>query len=103
MLYHALETIESFSALKYRAEQASFRVGRFSQGSSLDLNGNASMLEAIQHGIHHILGFEEIIPFVILKICGDDGSLSGEISFGHELEEAVHLLAVQGQIPHLIL
>ncbi len=35
MLYHALGTIESFSALKYRAEQASFRVGRFSQGSSL--------------------------------------------------------------------
>jgi hypothetical protein len=59
------------------------------------------MSEAIHEGVQQGLALKEVVPFRIVKICGDDGGFS-TVSSIHELEKGVCLFWLQGQISQLV-
>lgn len=62
---------------------------------AIDRDGNTMVFEAIQEGLYKGLTFEEVIPFRVVEIGGNNGRFF-PISFTHQLEEGIDLLRFEG-------
>ncbi len=79
----------------------SFGSGGGSERRSGYPDGNATVLEAIEEGIHEWFALEEIVPLGVVEIGCDDGRFSA-VPLVHELEEGVDLFGIQGEVPQFI-
>ena len=71
------------------------------QGWSLDADGDAVVLKAVQQGVDQGLVWKELGPGGEVEIGGDDGRRP-PVAAVHQMEEGVGLFGFQGQVPELV-
>src|SRR5690606_13940702 len=89
------------AALKAGAGGSRGLARRLAQGRAIDADGVAVVADAAEQGIAESLVAEEVLPLVVVKVGGDDCSLSA-VAFLHQAEEDVGLLWAEIQVSHLI-
>ncbi len=68
---------------------------------AVDADGDAVVFEAVQECIYEGFSLEEIVPFWVIKICGDERGFS-TVAFSHQFEEGVDLFGFEGEIAQFI-
>ena len=59
------------------------------------------MFEAVQECVYEGFSLEELVPFGVVQVRGDDRGFSA-IAFSHEFEEGIDLFGFEGEIAQLI-
>src|SRR6266566_8979214 len=74
---------------------------RASQRRTVDADGDAVMLQAVEERIDQGLFLEQLVPLGQIEIGGDDGG-DAVVALVHEAEEGVGLLRLEGEIADLV-
>ena len=77
------------------------RFVRRPQRRPIDSDGHAVVFQAIEHGVDQGFALEQLIPFLVGKVGGNQRGFA-TVALFEELEEGIDLLRLQGQIPQLI-
>jgi hypothetical protein len=71
------------------------------QRLGIDFDGHAAVFEPVEQGIDEGFVGEQVIPFFLIEVGGDDGGLAA-VAFAHEFEEGIALFGFQGQVAQFV-
>ena len=76
-------------------------MGRDSERRAVDADGDAVVFETVYEGVYEGFSLEEVIPFGVIQVRGNEGGFS-PISFSDQFEEGVDLFGFKGEIAQFI-
>ncbi len=79
----------------------SLGMGRGSERRAVDADGDAVVFETVYEGVYEGFSLEEVVPFGVIQVRGDEGGFS-PISFSDQFEEGVDLFGFEGEIAEFI-